>query len=461
MNPGPEFNAELLSRYDRPAPRYTSYPTAPRFDDAFTVDDWRAALGSRPDPARPLSLYFHIPFCRSLCFYCACNKIITPNHERSLPYLDAIFRELELVAAELPEHGRKVSQIHLGGGTPTFLSGGQLADLMANIRRHFDLAEDGEYSIEIDPRACSVETIERLAELGFNRMSFGVQDFDPQVQKAVNRIQSPAETFAQIDAARAHGVESINLDLIYGLPLQNRHSFARTLDTVIEQRPDRVAVYSYAHLPEMFRAQRQIEKHQLPSASEKLALLELAIKRFLEAGYEYIGMDHFALPDDELAIARRDGSLQRNFQGYSTQSQCDMLGFGITSIGRVGDSYYQNIKTEKEYLELIEKGELPIAKGYSLVRDDRIRSEVIMTLMCQGELDIIDFESRTGITFYGYFEKALPRLLTFCEDGLVELGDRKITITPRGQLLLRNICQLFDAYHKPQVERTIIQSKAI
>lgn len=460
MNKSPEFSSQLLQRYNQPVPRYTSYPTAPQFSSQPGSAAWQDAVASRGAVSQPWSLYFHIPFCRSLCFYCACNKIITPNQLRSLPYLEHIFKELDLVGAQLRGDDRKVSQLHLGGGTPTFLAPQQLTELFARVEQHFSLQEDGEYSIEIDPRAADVAMIKHLTDLGFNRMSFGVQDFDPEVQKAVNRLQSSKDTFAQIDAARAHGVKSVNVDLIYGLPLQTVQSFARTLDMVIAEKPDRVAVYGYAHLPEIFRAQRLIDKHYLPNEADKLALLELAINKFLTAGYEYIGMDHFALPGDELAIAKKQGSLQRNFQGYSTQQECDMLGFGITAIGKVQNLYYQNIKTEKDYFNSLAKGKLPIAKTYHLSKDDNIRRDIIMRLMCQGSLDLKQFEARTAVSFFQYFASVLPELLQLAEDGLIELSDWAIEVTPKGQLLLRNICYAFDAY-RMRTDRRRIHSKAI
>lgn len=446
MDKSPEFSAELLQRYNQPVPRYTSYPTAPQFSEAVTVPAWEQAVASRGQRANPWSLYFHIPFCRSLCFYCACNKIITPTQSRSFPYLDHLFQELDLVSSKLNQNDRQVSQIHLGGGTPTFLTPRQLTDLWHRINDHFQLQSDGEYGIEIDSRAADCNTIKHLSELGFNRMSFGIQDFDPEVQKAINRIQSTKDTFDQINTARAHGVSSVNVDLIYGLPLQTIQSFSRTLDTVISERPDRIAVYGYAHLPQMFRAQRQIEKHDLPSEQEKLALLELAINKFRAAGYEYIGMDHFALPGDELARAKREGSLQRNFQGYSTRQECDMLGFGVTSIGKVANLYYQNLKTEKEYFMALDKGQLPITKGYELTGDDTLRRSIIMKLMCQGNLDLKAFEQESGYSFFQYFAKEIPELLQLAEDRLINLNDWQIEITRKGQLLLRNICHVFDAY---------------
>lgn len=460
MDKSPEFSAELLQRYNQPVPRYTSYPTAPQFSDEVSAPAWEQAVGSRVSTAAPWSMYFHIPFCRSLCFYCACNKIITPTHSRSFPYLDHLFKELELVGNKLDQQDRQVSQIHLGGGTPTFLTPQQLTDLWGQISRHFQLETDGEYGIEIDPRAADCNTIKHLTDLGFNRMSFGIQDFDPEVQKAVNRIQSVKDTFDQINTARAHGVRSINVDLIYGLPLQTIQSFSRTIDTVIGERPDRIAVYGYAHLPQLFRAQQQIDKHHLPSEQEKLALLELAINKFLAAGYEYIGMDHFALPEDELAKARRNGSLQRNFQGYSTRQECDMLGFGITAIGKVKNLYYQNAKSEKDYFRSIAGNSLPIIKGFRLTDDDMLRRSIIMKLMCQGNLDLKQFELETGHSFFHYFDREMPELLRLAEDRLIALSDWQIEITRKGQLLLRNICHTFDAYRAiPGNQR--IHTKAI
>lgn len=455
----PVFSAELLRHYNKPVPRYTSYPTAPQFSADICSSIWEEALTCR-DISKPMSLYFHIPFCRSLCFYCACNKIITPNSSRSIPYLDNLFCELSLVSSILSPADRKVSQIHLGGGTPTFLSMQQFDELFSLITTHFDLADDGEYSIEIDPRASSPEMVKHLTQLGINRMSFGIQDFDPEVQKAVNRIQSSKETFDQIRTARANGVKSINVDLIYGLPLQTPQSFARTIDTVISERPDRVAVYGYAHLPHVFRAQQQIDKHNLPDESSKIELLDLAVNKFLIAGYEYIGMDHFALPTDDLAIARRQGSLQRNFQGYSTQNECDMLGFGITAIGKVGNLYYQNTKTEKEYFDRINKSQLPIIKGYELSEDDVIRRDIIMALMCKGFLDLVSFEDQTGHSFFQYFSPIIPELLHLTEDGLINMNDFSIEVTQKGQMLLRNICYVFDAY-RDGANGKLIHTKAI
>ncbi|WP_196159836.1 oxygen-independent coproporphyrinogen III oxidase [Reinekea sp. G2M2-21] len=445
----PQYNRDLLYRYDRTMPRYTSYPTALQFQPDFSIERWREALDNSPNRDKPLSLYFHIPFCRSPCFYCACSRIITRDHSRSLPYLDAVIAEMALVAQQLPKSRRKVQQIHLGGGTPTFLSLSQLRHLWESIQTHFDILDDGEYSIEVDPRAADVEMIEELAKLGFNRMSFGVQDLDPTVQKAVNRIQSPEETFAQMNAARAAGVESVNVDLIYGLPMQTQQTFADTIDRVLEHRPERAAIYAYAHMPEMIKAQRQIDKYSLPDVSEKLSLLELAIDRFQAAGYDYIGLDHFALPDDTLAKARSDNSLQRNFQGYATQSDADMLGFGVTSIGKVGDTFYQNLKTEAEYLQAVQAGQLPISKGYSSSADDRLRGQVIMDLMCQGQVNFDRFYQLYDVSFRDYFADTDAELAAMAADGLLTMDEHNLQITPAGQLLLRHVANVFDAYRTP------------
>lgn len=461
MKLSPVYDKELLHRYDRPLPRYTSYPTAVQFEEGFSVADWRRGLDQSIQAAKPFSLYFHIPFCRSPCFYCACNRIITRDASRSQPYLEAIYKEIELVAAQIPDNRRNVSQVHFGGGTPTFLSSNQLEELWGRINRHFNMDPDGEYSIEIDPRASSVELIEKLTQLGFNRMSFGIQDLDPEVQKAVNRIQSAEETFTQIASAKKNGVKSVNVDLIYGLPKQTTETFGNTIERVIEARPERVAVYGYAHMPQVFKAQTQIDKYDIPSLSKKLGLLEIAIDQFLAAGYEYIGLDHFALPDDELAVARRQNTLHRNFQGYSTQKECDMLGFGVTAIGKIGNIFYQNLKSEKDYLDCLKDERLPINKGYQMTRDDRIRGQVIMSLMCHGYLDFDYFESISQSRLTDYFSNVVDDIDSLERDGLIEVDSRRIAVTSVGQLLLRNICNVFDGYRKPSESKQRIHALSI
>lgn len=446
-----EFDPDLIRRYDASGPRYTSYPTAVQFTEAFTAARYRElalATNACGTPA-PLSLYFHIPFCDTVCFYCACNKVITKNRKRAVPYLDQLFREIALQGA-LFDRSRPVDQLHWGGGTPTFISHDQMRTLMRVTGEHFQLRGDdsGEYSIEVDPREADAETIGLLRELGFNRLSLGVQDFDPAVQKAVNRIQSEEETWAVMDAARREGFKSVSVDLIYGLPLQSLDSFATTIDKVIEAGPDRLSVFNYAHLPQLFKTQRQLDASLLPSAEVKLAILGLTIEKLTAAGYLYIGMDHFARPDDELAVAQREGTLYRNFQGYSTHADCDLVAMGATAISMVGDSYSQNLKTLDDYAARIDKGELAVFRGVELDADDKLRRDVITRLICNFELDYAAIESIYGIDFANYFADALRALEFFARDGLLELGDRGLRVLPRGRLLIRNICMQFDRYLK-------------
>jgi oxygen-independent coproporphyrinogen-3 oxidase len=394
-----------------------------------------------------LSLYFHIPFCDTVCFYCACNKVATKDRSRAQPYLDRVYRELELQAS-LFGAGRQVKQLHWGGGTPTFISRDQMSELMDTTRRWFDLAGDdvGEYSIEIDPREADAETVALLRRLGFNRMSLGVQDFDPKVQKAVNRIQSEAETLAVLEAARAEGFRSISIDLIYGLPHQTVAGFERTLERVVDFAPDRLSVFNYAHLPKRFMPQRRIDEADLPAPQVKLDILQATGQRLGEAGYVYIGMDHFARPDDELAVAQQDGTLYRNFQGYSTHAECDLIGIGVTSIGKVDNTYAQNRRTLDEYYADIDAGRLAVFRGIELSRDDEIRRDVITRVICNFFLDYADVERAWGIDFGSYFADALPRLEPMRRDGLLELDAEGIRVLPRGRLLIRNICMVFDAY---------------
>ncbi len=444
-----EFDADLIRRYDRSGPRYTSYPTAVQFDRGFGPAQYRlwAQRSNSQSPPRPLSLYFHIPFCATVCFYCACNKVVTKDRSKAIPYLDRLYREVEMQGA-LFDGQRVVDQLHWGGGTPTFLSQAQMAELMTVTAEHFRLRDDdaGEYSIEIDPREADAETIAMLRKLGFNRLSLGVQDFEPQVQKAVNRIQSVAETQEVIQAARQAGFKSINVDLIYGLPFQSTESFARTLGRIIESQPDRISVFNYAHLPERFKPQRRIQASDLPSPQEKLAILQQTIARLGEAGYVYIGMDHFAKPDDELARAQRDGLLYRNFQGYSTHADCDLVAMGITAIGSIGDSYSQNVRSLDEYYPIIDRGELPVFRGLELGADDLLRQAVIGELICHFQLDIPALEGRFGIDFRAYFGPQLDVLKGMAEDGLVTVDPDAIQVLPRGRLLIRNICMVFDRY---------------
>ena len=443
------LTVDLLRRFDVAGPRYTSYPTADRFVEAFAVDDYTQALqhrqSGRATPAQPLSLYAHIPFCESLCYYCACNKIITKHHERAAGYLRYLSREVDL-HTQLIGLGQTVSQLHLGGGSPTFLSDDELRALMAMFKRNFHLAPGGEYSIEVDPRTVDAARLDTLAELGFNRLSFGVQDFDPAVQKAVHRVQPAEQVFDLVAAARARGFESINVDLIYGLPRQTPESFDRTLAQIAELRPDRIALYAYAHLPERFKPQRRINTLELPGAAAKVSMLSRSLAALMDAGYVYVGMDHFALPDDALAVAKRQGRLHRNFQGYSTQPDCDLIGLGVSAIGRVGATYSQNAKTLDAYYDALDQGRFPIERGLALSRDDLTRRAVIMALMCQGQLQFEAIESAYLLDFKTYFARELEELAVQQDQGLVTLDGAGIQVTPLGWYFVRAVAMVFDKY---------------
>lgn len=441
------FDQALIAKYDQSGPRYTSYPTAVEFHEGFQAADYQAACARSNASGRPLSLYFHIPFCDTLCFYCACNKIATKDRGQAQPYLDRLYRELDLQGA-LFDRSRRVEQLHWGGGTPTFISRDQMRELMDQTRRHFTLADDdsGEFSIEIDPREADQDTVKLLRSLGFNRMSLGVQDFNPQVQRAVNRIQSEQETLTVLEAARSAGFRSISIDLIYGLPFQTVDSFLATLDRIIAVGPDRLSVFNYAHLPERFMPQRRINAADLPAPQVKLDILRTSIERLTDAGYLFIGMDHFARPDDELAQAQRDGTLYRNFQGYSTHADCDLIGLGVTSIGMVDNCYSQNQKTMETYQQALDRGQLPVLRGISLTRDDEIRRDLITRLICHFRLDYGTLERTWGIDFAEYFAAELPRLDGLAADGLLSADAKGIQVLPKGRLLIRNICLLFDRH---------------
>ena len=437
----------LISRYDQSGPRYTSYPTAVQFHEGFGPAEYRAAARASNASGRPLSLYFHIPFCDTVCYYCACNKVVTKDRSRAQPYLDRLYREMAM-QGELFDDSRPVEQLHWGGGTPTFISEGQMRELMAETAKHFRLLDDdsGEYSIEIDPREVTEATIGVLREIGFNRMSLGLQDLDPKVQQAVNRIQSAQETFGALDAARREGFRSISVDLIYGLPFQTATSFVATLDRVIEAAPDRLSVFNYAHLPERFKPQRRINEAELPSPDQKLDMLQQIGEHLAAAGYVYIGMDHFARPDDELALAQREGQLYRNFQGYSTHAHCDLVALGVTSIGMVGNTYAQNMRTLDEYYARIDAGELAVFRGIELTRDDELRRAVITQLICNFTLDMDAVGREWDIRFGDYFTGELGRLQVMARDGLIAIDDGVIDVLPAGRLLIRNICMVFDRY---------------
>ena len=464
MNAIPPFDADLLRRYDRPGPRYTSYPTAPQFKAGFGEADLvRAARASNDDPIpRRLSIYAHVPFCFSPCFYCGCNRIITRDKARAAPYLQRLVREAAMLGP-LFDRDREVIQIHLGGGTPNFFTPGQIGEYLESLDTHFRFSSSPsrDFSIELDPRFVAAGDIEALAFMGFNRASLGVQDFDPAVQAAVNRIQSVAETRAVIDDCRRHGFRSVNVDLIYGLPLQTQEGFGRTLDTVLEARPDRLAIYGYAHMPQLFRPQKQLDETLLPEPEAKLALLQLAIAKLSEAGYRYIGMDHFALPGDDLALAQERGGLHRNFMGYTTHADCDLIGMGVSAIGKVADAYYQNPRDLPSWEIAIDAGRLPTWRGMTLDADDLLRADVIQQLMCRAAVDIAEIEQRHDIDFATYFAPDLARLVPLMADGLVEVGADRITATSRGRLLLRIIAACFDHYLHQADDAPVRFSKAI
>ncbi len=458
-NTAPAISKETLARLDVSGPRYTSYPTADRFVEAYGPAQYMQALQQRVEgagavggAATPLSIYVHIPFCESVCYYCACNKVITKHHERATEYLEALRKEIELVVAQLGR-GQAVSQLHFGGGSPTFLSDDELEGLLSTLQSAFRFVPGGEYSIEIDPRTIDPARLKRLAAMGFNRLSFGVQDFDPQVQHAVHRVQ-PFEQVAELmQAARSEGFESINMDLIYGLPKQSLESFQRTLDQVTSLKPDRVALYAYAHLPQRFKPQRRIDAAALPAPEDKIGMLSMAINHFGGNGYDYIGMDHFALRHDSLAVARRQGRLHRNFQGYSTHPDSDIIGLGVSAIGRVGAHYCQNAKTLDEYYDSLRRGVFPIVRGLMLSRDDLVRRAVIMAVMCQGRVDIESIELAYLIDFRQYFATELRQLEPLVESGLVQLESDGVRVTALGWYFVRAIAMVFDRHL--QADKTV------
>jgi len=442
-----EFDSRLIKKYDIAGPRYTSYPTAVQFTSDYNEADYRQQAAQSNASGRDLSLYFHLPFCDTICYYCACNKVITKDRSKADPYLKMLHKEIAM-QGELFDSSRKVNQLHWGGGTPTFISHQQMAELMQVTRQHFNLHDDdnGEYSIEIDPREVTRDSIKLLRDIGFNRMSLGVQDFDPAVQKAVNRIQSEEQTLNALNSARDFGFKSISTDLIYGLPLQNEKSFSQTLQRIIEISPDRISLFNYAHMPTLFKPQRRINEEDMPSAEIKLAILKQSIDTLTTSGYVYIGMDHFAKPNDELSIAQQQGKLYRNFQGYATHADCDLVGMGITSIGTIDNSFSQNVKTLDEYQALISAGKLAILRGVKIDSDDLLRRAVIMQLICHFNLNFSDIESKYKIDFNEYFADEITRLAQMCEDGLIEMNTRSIQVTSKGRLLIRNVCMIFDRY---------------
>lgn len=444
----------LIRRYDGAGPRYTSYPTADRFAESYGAPQHLSqleALKTWPH-SKPLSLYFHLPFCSNICFYCACNKVITKDHGRSAKYVRYLRREMALVSGVIgTEH--RVDQLHWGGGTPTFLSQAEMTDLMMATREFFSLSDGGEFSLEVDPRGMQLVTFETLGKLGFNRISIGVQDFDSDVQAAIHRLQTEEETRFAVEAARANGISSVSVDLIYGLPKQSVDGFARTLDKVIALSPDRLALYSYAHMPAVFKPQRRILPADMPPAEIKLQLLTLAIHKLTQAGYVYIGMDHFAKPDDELNIARLQSRLHRNFQGYSTRRECDLIALGISAISKVGNAYAQNVKTLDDYYGRLDRNELPTQRGVALTHDDEVRRAVIQTLMCQFKLNVESIQNEYDLDFWTYFADVADRLREMQANGLVTVDANTIVVTPRGRLLVRALAMIFDRYLPPAETR--------
>jgi oxygen-independent coproporphyrinogen-3 oxidase len=450
------FDITLIKKYDRSGPRYTSYPTANNFQN-FSQAQYQLQVAISNKRNNSISLYVHIPFCDTVCFYCGCNKVVTKDKSKAEPYLQRLFKEIEMQGA-LFDKTRQVKQLHFGGGTPTFLSNKELLSLSEKLQREFNFAIDGEYSIEIDPRGVDEKTIQTLAKARFNRISLGVQDFNPQVQVAINRIQSFEQTKAVVEYARANAFKSISIDLIYGLPKQSVDTFKTTLAQVLEIRPDRISLFNYAHLPELFKPQRRINVVDLPSADEKLAIFKYSMDFLLAHGYVYIGMDHFALPDDELAIAQRKGRLYRNFQGYATHSDCDIVGLGLSAIGQIGDGFSQNEKKLEQYYRQIDANKLAIIKGKIINNDDKIRRAVIMDLICHFQLEFSKIENNFDIVFKDYFADNLLTIKQMSDDDLLELTSHSIKVKNKGKLLIRNICMAFDAYlsnSKTQFSKTI------
>lgn len=459
-NPFCAVSPALLRRFDVRGPRYTSYPTADRFHPGHGAAQHARHLRERDAAQQPLALYVHLPFCQSICYYCGCNKVVTRDRGKRPRYLENLLREIGM-QTDLLRGTHRASQMHWGGGTPNYFDLDQMQAIAGRVRECFDVDADAEWSIEVDPRTLALDTVDGLAQMGFRRMSIGVQDFDPRVQRAINRIQSEACTDGVMRRARAQGFRSINLDLIYGLPLQHEGSFARTLDSLVALAPDRVALYNYAHLPALFKPQRRINEADLPSAEQRIALLSLAIERLTQAGYLYIGMDHFARPDDDLAVAQREGRLHRNFQGYSTHADSDLMAFGLSSISRVGSSYAQNAKDLESYYDLIEGGQLPFVRGVELSEDDHLRADLIQQLMCHFTLHMPSFGFRHRIAFEDYFHDELESMAPFVEAGLVELDSQHLHITPSGRFFVRNVCMAFDRYLRRPEMRQGTYSRAV
>ncbi|WP_429945694.1 oxygen-independent coproporphyrinogen III oxidase [Bibersteinia trehalosi] len=443
------WDIDLIQKYNQSGPRYTSYPTALEFNESYNDDDFKAAAARYPD--KPLSLYVHIPFCHKLCYFCACNKIITRHQHKVDIYLD--YLEKEIIYRSALFKNRQVSQIHWGGGTPTYLDEAQSERLMTMLKTHFNVRDDAEISIEMDPREIELDMLDHLRKIGFNRISMGIQDFNKEVQKLVNREQDEEFIFALMKRAKELGFDSTNIDLIYGLPKQTVDSFMFTLEKVVELNPDRMSVFNYAHLPSRFAAQIKIKDEMLPAPSTKLDILQKTIEKLGNSGYQFIGMDHFAKPDDELAIAQAKGELHRNFQGYTTQEDADLLGMGVSAISILGDSYAQNHKELKQYYTEVEMRGIALHKGLMLTKDDCIRRDVIKGLICNFKLDYALVEKQYSIEFKHYFAEDLALLQPLVKDGLLDINDNGIVVSPRGRLLIRNICMCFDIYSRQQAKR--------
>ncbi|BFM06009.1 oxygen-independent coproporphyrinogen III oxidase [Halioxenophilus aromaticivorans] len=444
------WNADLIHRYDLAGPRYTSYPTAPQFVEGYPQSEVDNAIARSNQAGRPLSLYFHIPFCDTICYYCGCNKIVTANKRRAQPYLNALHKEIALRAQQVESH-RPVNQLHWGGGTPTFISDDEKRELMRVTAEHFNLAGDdsGEYSIEIHPGGLALDSLGVLREIGFNRLSMGVQDFNPQVQMAVNRFNSVEEVAALAQRAKSEGFLSLSMDLIYGLPHQSVATMTETLQHIIALDPERLSLFNYAHMPHLFKSQKQIDESGLPSAQEKLAILKSAIGQLQAADYVYVGMDHFAKPCDDLVVAQRQGTLQRNFQGYATHGNCDLLAFGVSSISAVDSIFAQNHKDIPSYVNALSQGTLPVAKGLSLNQEDLLRRAVINQLICQFECDFATISEQWKINFEQHFAQELAQLKPMINDGLILLTEHGLRVTDQGRLLIRRICMVFDEYLSP------------
>jgi oxygen-independent coproporphyrinogen-3 oxidase len=447
------FNLDLIKKYDTAGPRYTSYPTAIVFNEEFKANDYELKAKSR-DTDKPLSLYFHIPFCDTLCFYCACNKIATKKREKADLYLQYLDKEMSM-HSKLYDKNHRVEQMHFGGGTPTFLTDAQFEKVMSDIHKHFNLIDSDErdYSIEIDPRSVTSESIKMLTDFGFNRYSLGVQDINPVVQKAVNRIQPIETTLEIIEACKNNNARSISVDLIYGLPHQTLNSFSETIDAIVSLSPDRLSVFNYAHLPHLFSPQKRINTEDLPKPEEKLEILQMSIEKLTDAGYVYIGMDHFAKPGDELALAQKNGSLQRNFQGYTTHAELDLVAMGVSSISAVNNSFSQNVKSLEQYYSLLDQNQIPIFRGYSLNDDDVLRKKIIQNIACQFELNFSEIESEFSIDFKDYFQQELESLSDMANDGLIQWSDDGFVVTQEGRWMVRIVCMVFDLYLRQQKQQ--------